>query len=212
MLCLKTRIGTLRTRLRDFAQDASGSLSVEAAVMAPFLLGLFAVTFMWFDAFRTKNTVLKATYSVADMISRETVPLNDAYLNGLNTVFRFMADTPDPTNLRITTAKCTDNCDDALLRDLEMCWSWASGDIPVHTETTFHSLEDAIPLMVLGDTVVVTEGGVDYSPLFKRWIGDMELRNTIVTRPRFAPQVAYGEERCYGGYGTETTIDEGSLD
>lgn len=208
---LRTLANALAARLRAFAQDTRGTLSVETAIMMPFLLGFFAVTYVWYDAFRTKNAVLKATYSVADMISRETVPMTDNYFNGLTTVFAFMTDTPDPTSLRITTVKCTDNCDNDTLRELEMCWSWASGDYPVHTVETFQALEDAIPLMVLGDTVVVTEGRVEYSPLFRRWMDDVELRNTIVTRPRFAPQVAYGEQRCYSGDGTTSTIDDGSI-
>jgi len=204
-------VNAVAARLRAFAQETRGTLSVETALIMPFLLGLFAVTYVWYDAFRTKNAVLKATYSVADMISRETVPMTDNYFNGLTTVFTFMIETPDPTSLRITTVKCTEKCDDDALRELEMCWSWASGDYPAHNTTTFQALEEAIPLMVLGDTVVVTEGRVEYTPLFRRWMDDMELRNTIVTRPRFTPQVAYGELRCYAGDGTSSTIDEDSI-
>lgn len=183
--------------LRRFAADRRGTISVEAAVMMPFLLGLFAVSFVWFDAFRAKNNVLKATYTVADMISRETVPLPEAYFNGLSTVFNFMTATGEETRLRITAIKCIDDCADETLRELEMCWSWATGNYTPHDTSTVPLIYDAVPLMVLGDTVVVTEGISEYSPLFDRWMGDITLRNTIVTRPRFAPQIAYGTEKCY---------------
>ncbi len=198
----QTVLKIAKARLRLFGRERSGSVTVEAAVMMSFMLALFAITYMWFDAFRTKNGVLKATYSVADMISRETVPLTEAYFNGLNTVFGFMTGTNDTTTLRVTTVKCTKDCDDDSLRELELCWSWASTGLSKHTDTTFNKFEDAIPLMVLGDTVVVTEGAVQYTWLFKGWLEDLEMRNTIVTRPRFAPQVALGEERCYGDGGT----------
>jgi Flp pilus assembly protein TadG len=186
-----------RRALRRFAADRRGTISVEAAVMMPFLLGLFAVSFVWFDAFRAKNNVLKATYTISDMISRETVPLPDAYFNGLSTVFDFMTATGQETRLRITAIKCTEDCADENLRKLEMCWSWATGNYTPHDTSTVPLVYDAVPLMVLGDTVVVTEGISEYSPLFDRWMGDITLRNTIVTRPRFAPQIAYGTEKCY---------------
>ncbi|MEM0935323.1 MAG: hypothetical protein AAF865_08340 [Pseudomonadota bacterium] len=185
-------------RIRCFMRDPNGTISVETAVMMPFLLGLFALSFVWYDAFRTKNAVLKATYSVADMISRETVELNDAYFSGLGGVFQYMTDSADETSLRITTIKCTDNCDDDTQRDLELCWSWAStGKTPL-TNESLPDIEDTIPLMVLGDTVVITEGTLDYVPFFTHWMNEIiPMRNTVVTRPRFAPQVAYGELKCY---------------
>jgi len=183
--------------LRRFAADRRGTISVEAAVMMPFLLGLFAVSFVWFDAFRAKNNVLKATYTVADMISRETVPLPDAYFNGLSTVLDFMTATGEETRLRITAIKCTKDCDDETKRDLQMCWSWATGNYTPHDSITVALVHDAVPLMVLGDTVVVTEGISEYTPIFDRWMGDITLRNTVVTRPRFAPQIAYDTQKCY---------------
>lgn len=189
-------------RAGAFARAQSGSVTVEAAVMAPLILAFFGFTFMWFDAFRVKNEVLKATYSVSDMISREQQELPEQYFAGLHGVFDYMIRSNDETTLRVTTVKCTKDCDDDAKRELELCWSWASPGLAEHTATTFGKFEKAIPLMVLGDTVVVTEGSVEYTWLFDWWLEDLEIRNTIVTRPRFAAQVALGDQRCYGDGGT----------
>jgi hypothetical protein len=187
----------LTRRLACFARDARGALSVEAALISPFLLGLFAVSFVWFDAFRTKNEVVKSTYTVADMISRQQASLPEEAFDGLAFAFDYMIKSGASKRLRFTSMVCKADCDDPVARELEMCWSWASGNFSPHDTTTVKGLHEAIPLMTLGDTVVVTEGAVDYHPIFDRWLGDIVLRNTIVTRPRFAPEIAYEDQECF---------------
>ena len=63
----------LRARLATFAQDARGSLSVEAALILPLLCWFYVASFVWFDAFRTQNANLKASYTLADMLSRANI-------------------------------------------------------------------------------------------------------------------------------------------
>lgn len=184
-------------RLAAFRDDLSGTLTVETALMMPMLAFFYVASFVWFDAFRSQNATIKATYTIADMISRETVPLSEDYLVGLNRVFDYMTFSHAPTQLRVTTAKCTENCEDDGSRKIEMCWSWATDDISEHTVGSFESVVDAIPLMVLGDTVVVTETFLSYQPAFNVLTGDKILANRVVTRPRFAPEIALETEQCY---------------
>lgn len=188
---------SLSRRLRAFERDQAGVVSVEAALVAPFLLGLFAVSFVWYDAFRTNNEVVKGTYTVADMISRQQTSLPEEAFDGLAFAFDFMVRANRPTRLRFTSIVCLDDCDDPVNRNLQMCWSWAQTGLTPHDTNTVQSLFPAIPLMTLGDTVVVTEGMVDYHPIFDRWLGDIVLRNTIVTRPRFAPEIGYEDQECF---------------
>ncbi len=183
--------------LAAFCRDARGVVSVEAALVAPLLLGLFGVSFVWYDAFRTKNEVVKGTYTVADMISRQQASLPSEALDGLAFAFDFMVRSNAPTALRLTSIVCMDDCDDPVNRDLQMCWSWAQTGLTAHDTTTVKNLFKAIPLMTLGDTVIVTEGMVDYHPIFDRYFGDLVLRNTIVTRPRFAPEIGFEDQECF---------------
>jgi hypothetical protein len=190
-------VRSLPARLAAFGRDARGVVSVEAALVAPFLLGLFAVSFVWYDAFRTRNEVVKGTYTVADMISRQQTSLPEEAFDGLAFAFDYMVRADLPTELRITSIVCKDKCDDPVNREMEMCWSWAQTGLAPHDSTTVKALFDAIPLMTLGDTVIVTEGRVEYHPVFDRWLGDIVLRNTIVTRPRFAPEIGYEDQECF---------------
>lgn len=187
----------LRRRLTGFLRDSRGVVSVEAALISPFLLGLFALSFVWYDAFRTKNEVVKGTYTVADMVSRQQTSLPEEAFDGLAFAFDYMVRSNAPTQLRISSIVCKDKCDDPVNRDLQMCWSWAQDGLAPHDTDTVKKLFDSIPLMTLGDTVVVTEGMVDYHPIFDRWLDDIVLRNTIVTRPRFAPEIGYEDQECF---------------
>ena len=187
----------LRRRLAAFGRDAGGVVSIEAALIAPVLLGLFAASFVWYDAFRTKNEVIKGTYTVADMISRQQTSLPEEAFDGLAFAFDFMVRANAPTSLRITSIVCMDDCDDETKRDLQMCWSWAQSGQAPHDTTTVKDLFPSIPLMTLGDTVVVTEGSVEYNPVFDRWLDTIDLKNMIVTRPRFAPEIGYEDQECF---------------
>lgn len=191
--------------IRRFRDDEQGSFSVEAALMLPMLCFFYVGTFVWFDAFRVQNTNLKAAYTIADMISRESLPVDDTYLNGLNKVFDYLTYSNHKTYLRVTSVKCTANCDSDGSRNLEICWSWAVSGRSAHTTATFTDsntgFEDRIPLMPLGDTVILTETFMAYEPPFNVGIGAQFFENHIVTRPRFAPEVEYGTnastQSCY---------------
>lgn len=191
---LATRI---RSRLARFRSDVSGVVSVEAALISPLLLGLFGATFVWYDAFRTMNETIKGTYTVADMVSRQQTSLPEEAFDGLAFAFDFMVRSNSPTDLRLSSIVCLDKCDDPNDRELEMCWSWATAGWDPHDEISVRELFAAIPLMTLGDTVVVTEGRAQYTPLFDRWLDEVDLENVIVTRPRFAPEIGYEDQECF---------------
>jgi len=186
-----------RAGLRRFLRSTAGGLTVETALLMPMLSFFYVAGFVWFDAFRAQNLTLKATYTVADMISRETVPLTDTYMNGLQTVYDYMTRPSQTTSLRITAVKCSGNCDDDITRTLEVCWSWASGTATPHDAASFQAVADAVPLMVLGDTAVITETAFVYEPAFNVLVDTNTLSHLLVTRPRFVPQVIYDDQRCY---------------
>jgi Flp pilus assembly protein TadG len=187
----------VRRRVATFARATSGVVSVEAALIAPFLLGLFAAAFVWYDAFRTNNEMIKGTYTVADMISRQQTSLPEEALDGLAFAFDFMVRSNAPTRLRLTSIVCMEDCDNEKKRRLEMCWSWGQAGFVPHDATTVKNLFPKVPLMTLGDTVIVTEGRVDYEPILDRWLDTMVLENTIVTRPRFAPEIGFEDQECF---------------
>ncbi|MBY6047776.1 TadE/TadG family type IV pilus assembly protein [Vannielia litorea] len=185
-----TMIRILHARLKAFAEDARGSLSVEAALILPLLCWFYVSAFVWFDAYRTQNANLKASYTLADMLSRETDPVTETYLKGLNKVYDYLTTTRHPTYLRVTVVKCTNNCDEES-RTLQIDWSYATEGRPKHTNGTIAGMKDKIPLMPQGDTVILLETFMAYEPLFNAGIPAKSFENYIVTRPRFAPQLLY---------------------
>lgn len=191
---------TLIRQMRSFATDTRGTMTVEAALMLPMLCFFYVGTFVWFDAFRSQNTNLKAAYTIADMVSREQ-EVGPNYLNGLNTVFDYLTFSNHPTYVRVTSVVCRSDCDDEGARDLDVCWSWATPGRAALTETTFAEFEDRIPLMPSGDTVMFTETFMAYEPPFNVGIGPQRFENVVVTRPRFSPEIEFADggtrENCY---------------
>lgn len=208
---MKLTFKLIRARLAQFRDDARGSLSVEAAMILPLLTWFYVGSFVWFDAFRVQNTNLKASYTIADMISREFNPVSDSYLNGLNTVFDYLTYSNHPTYVRVTVVHCTspaptdpndpDPCMDDGARDLELCWSWATDGRPAHTAASLAGFIDKIPLMPRGDEIILTETFMAYEPSFSVGLGAQTFENYIVTRPRNG-QMKYGTPEasigCFG--------------
>ena len=182
--------------LRRFGARTGGALAVDSVLMMPVLLLIYTSAYVWYDGFRVQTLVQKATYTLADMIGRETVPMTDAYLQGLRGIGDFMTQTPADAQLRVTSLRCLSDCADEDQRALDMCWSWASGAVPPYDDTTFEAIEGRIPLMALGDTVVVTEVFLDHEPVLPV-MEPVTMSSLVVMRPRFAPQVLLDDESCY---------------
>ena len=58
--------------IRKTLKDEKGSFSVEAILMFPMLVWAFMAMYVFFEGLRESNINLKATYTVADLLSRET--------------------------------------------------------------------------------------------------------------------------------------------
>lgn len=183
-------IKLLKARLAGFHEDLAGSISVEAALLMPLLCWFYIGSFVWFDAYKSQNANLKATYTLADMLSRETNEIDDDYLEGLNTVFDYLAKTSQPTYIRVTTVKCVSNCDNSA-RHLHVDWSYATEGRSALDHAAIQTYVDKIPMMPSGDTVILLETFMDYEPLFNAGIQASTFENYVVTRPRFASQLVY---------------------
>ncbi len=190
-------VARVRAAMAAFAADCQGSLSVEAVLALPLLCWFYVGSFVWFDAYRAQTTNARAAYTIADMISRES-GVDTGYLAGLVNVFDFMTVKGGPPTVRISSVRCRGNCDDPSGRQLDVCWSWVnregraglgSGDLA--------GLDGRIPMMPLGDTLILTETALSYEPAFNVGLPTLDLEQFVVTRPRFAPEVENGSESCY---------------
>ena len=181
----------IRSRCRRFGRDERGTIAVEGIVMVVPVLILFFGAFVFFHAFRLSALNDKAGYVVADMLSRQTEPVDDAFLNGLQQVHAFlMRNQGELPRMRVSLITYDDES-----RDYEVVWtqstSLASTAPPVMTDARLSEVADRIPVMPDGENVLLVETFVDYTPPVNVGLGAKTFSTFIVTRPRYAPQVVY---------------------
>jgi hypothetical protein len=174
--------------LRRFHRREDGYLVVESALILPFLLWAFVALYSYWDGYRAVNQVQKATYAVADLISREQRPVNLSYIHGMRLSLDAMLPGDMDSELRVTSVTWV-----AANNRYEVEWSAVSGTAsPVLNNTLLAPLMSKIPEMNDGDTAVIVESWVDYDSTFVLGgINDTRMSQFVVTRPRFAPRVVY---------------------
>ena len=84
-------IRSFKKRLAAKLGAEDGTVSVEAVKVYQLLIWAITATFVFFDAFKTLHLSQKATYAVADMLSRESVAIDDDYLTAMHEVFAHLA-------------------------------------------------------------------------------------------------------------------------
>lgn len=176
-----------------FAKEEDGSMVAEGVMAFTLLIWWYMASFTFFDALRQKNINLKAAYTVADMVSRETMAINSTYIKGLNTVFDYLTNSKQATWIRVSSVEW-----DEPTKTNMVVWSCTTDPTkPKQTDATMATLKSRIPVMPDGDTVIVMETFMAFTPVFKigngpanygmldpRWFGTF-----ITTRPRFASKV-----------------------
>ena len=174
-------------RLLTFLKSETGTLSVETVIVFPLLLWAFAATFLFWDMYHAQATSQRAAYTVADALSRETDPINAAYVEGIDDVHTYLTQGQHATRLRVT-ALIWDDVDE----EFKVSWSHTpDGDWVEHTTETLNLREAQIPLMAKGDCALLVESQIRYIPFMNVGIQPMVMENFVITRPRFGPQVVW---------------------
>ncbi len=171
-----------RRALTRFRQDESGVITTETLIVTPLLLWVFLAMFVYWDAFRAQNTTIKASYVVADMISRENAPINTAFITGMGRVFSYMADTDEDTWIRVSSVQFSQ-----AQNRFNVLWSRSTNltRSPIHTTTTMALLRDKLPIISDSDTLLVIETWRQFSPAFGVGLKRRTFHEISVVRPRF---------------------------
>ena len=180
---MSSLFSVLRRPLRSFLREDRGSVVAEAVIVLPVFLWAYLALFTYWDAFRSLNTVQKASYTVSDMVSREMLGISTSYVDGLDRMMEYLVDDGQNVSMRLTSVTWS-----ATNNRFEVHWSRSPGNamIPL-TTTTLLPLASKIPTMAAGDYVVILEVLVPYAPTFSIGMNDMNFEEFIVTRPRFLP-------------------------
>lgn len=176
--------------LRQFFKDQGGVASIEAILLIPLLFWAYTGTFVMFDAYKKQTDGLRVTYSVADAISREDSELTQAYLDSMTLLSDFMSRSPNRVTQRVTIV-CYSAEDD----QYQVAWSRTTGPkkstLLPHTDLTVDDNRDRLPILPVGDQVVLVETFMDYAPVWSVGLAAQTFDYWVFTRPRFTNQVKH---------------------
>lgn len=176
--------------LRFFLEDVRGGLSVEAALAFPMLVWTYGALYVYWDAFKAQNNNVKATFTIGDMLSRETAAIDQDYLNGLNKLFRYMTLTNHDTKLRVSVVSRKLEADGVTeYNNLE----WTHSTNGLATPNNADDIKKLIPVLAVGDQVIIVETLMAYEPIFSIGLEAQIYGNSVATRPRFVPQVLWSD-------------------
>ena len=163
--------------------DESGATTVEFMVVMPLIVFWFAGSFTFFDAYSEWTRSVKATYTVADILSRQT-EIDDDYIDDMNTLFAsIMDESTNDTYLRISSIENNDG-------DLTIDWSTATGIHPALLNDTEIPTE-IFPALIDGESVILIESHMPFIA-FQDYVGlaNRTLTKKIVISPRFTSKLA----------------------
>lgn len=179
----------IKTHIRDFAQDTRGTIMVETVLSLPLLIMGLAAMFEFFEIHRFQSARDKATYTIADMISRENDVITDVYIDNTKTLFDQIADDYANNQIRISVIEF-----DGTNNQYQVNWSETRGS------GSMADLEDAdvqndfanLPAMNDGDELILVESEAIYKTVFDVGFNDNRLVSTrVFTSIRFAPQMCF---------------------
>ncbi|GGH20653.1 Flp pilus assembly protein TadG [Cribrihabitans marinus] len=175
----------VKRRLKAFSRDEGGMISVEALILAPILCWAFVAVYTYFDAYRQSALNLKASYTISDLVSRETQTVTAAYTASMVDLFRKMTDSTNNAALRISVIRFDDDTDKYLID-----WSSNHGfDNPL-SNSDMEGMRARLPIMPDEERLILVESRSTYVPPFYAGIDIMDIDNFVFTRPRFAGQIA----------------------
>ena len=176
--------------LRGFRDEDQGSIAVETIIVIPILFWGYLSMFAIFDAYRQQAINQKAAYTLGDIISRETTPIDNNYLIGAREMLAYLtANETTDVALRVTSVTYDEDNDEYV-----RFWSEKKGWMPELSNEAIQALRDNLPVMPDNETVVVVETFVNYDPPFNTGLQNREIHNFVFTRPRYAPQVLWSDD------------------
>lgn len=175
---------------KRFAKDTDASIAVEAALIIPLLAAWFVGSFVFFDAFKSRSTALKASYTIGDIVSRRTQDASVTYLNNLHRLYEQLANTSNSSALRVTMVNWDGDVHSVV-------WSYASvQSLRLKSNRAAQDIDFTrrMPIMSVGENVILVETLQDYNPIFNVGIQHTVWENFIVTAPRYASKLGYDPE------------------
>jgi hypothetical protein len=176
----------------DFVRDEEGVIAIEAMIIMPMMFWTFMCMFSIFDAFRSYSMNQKAAFTIGDAISRETQPIDAAYLDGMWSMFDYLAETTEPSSLRVTSLYF-----DGAANTFRVDWSQSRGSEGGFSDANFSGTtntaywRDRLPVIPANERIMLVETWDNYDPPFETGLEQEVIHNSVFTRPRYAPRVCW---------------------
>lgn len=176
----------LAQRMAAFRDDTRGTVTVEALVMLPLLLWAFCALFTFFDAYRQTSISHKAAYTLSDMLSRETSPVTNDYLDSAQELLGFLTRSDTERRMRVSVVRFDLDQNEHFIE-----WSQTRGAIGALDNATIGSWDARLPVMVDEERIILVETWTDYNAPFNVGLNGQTISTFVFTRPRFAPQLLF---------------------
>ncbi len=213
---------SIRSPFSRFRRDTDGTITMEFAIVAPLFIFTIIIGFELFDAFKSNSRAAKATYTLADILSRQ-VEIDDDYVSELHLVFDALLPwLNEGKTVRITSIVYDEgDPDDDTDNQYVVSWSKHSDEtntMNIAFELTGSMLTqqeyvDILPTIADGDSIILVETTVPHRSLVSvLGLGDLVWRNQVAIRPRFVDELAASDEGSEGGGDDGDTGDGGDSD
>jgi Flp pilus assembly protein TadG len=184
----------LGNRIRAFGREERGSIVMETVVMLPLLIWALLAMVVYWDAFRAVNRLDKATYALADTLSRQQAPVAVSTVERWDDFVAYMMNNSYTAQVRVTSYRWV-----PANNRFEVLWSRSPGNQrPQLTTSTLQPLAVRLPMMAPSEYGILTETWVEYEPplavpfMEAVQIRDMTLEKFTPTPTRFSPLCIVG--------------------
>ncbi|HEY0213553.1 MAG TPA: hypothetical protein VGC40_08210 [Paenirhodobacter sp.] len=167
--------------MKRFWRRENGNVAIEGMLGGALLLGWFMAAYEFYDAFRIKARISAATYTVADLISRQKSAIGPLYVDGTKHLFDQFINISNIERswMRVTLISCPATPTDKATCDgtgkmARLDNSYATGPHQALSQDMLDSRANRIPVLAAGDSAVILETVYSYLPLFG--IGDRDLK------------------------------------
>ncbi|NVO54773.1 hypothetical protein HW561_03100 [Rhodobacteraceae bacterium B1Z28] len=177
----------LRKVFGRFRRKEDGVVTIDAILMLPMLFWAIWTMYTYFDGYRQSSRNLKATYALADILSRETREVTKQYISTLYDLHTAMIADRSDVSMRITLIRY-DKPDGRHY----VQWSCVRGAaLGEWNDGNIKEVWDRIPAMANDSVMIIVESVDHYRRPFKTGFGDNELsiNNFVFTQPRVFTQI-----------------------
>lgn len=204
---------TIRS-LRCFIDDQRGVVSAETLIILPVVMWAFLATFVYFDVFAAQTTSQRSAYTISDSIGRQqNEVLTPETIDGYNRVFAYLASSRRATATRVTSIIWHPGEE-----EYQIVWSYGTtGFSPMTDADLTPELVARLPVLPERESVYLVETAMAYRPVITnlpfvgRVLDDRTLREFIVSRPRFSPQLRFNDGTGVVGTAFPTCDDPGVI-